>query len=84
MKESDLIRTRVRWSCLALALAILFAYAPSTAFAQCREICSDMDGDGIAETCIELCDEGGIVPEASFPGEEPPEVPEIPEAGPVE
>ena len=42
-------------------------------------VCSDMDGDGVAETCIEV-DDG----QASFPGQDPPEVPEVPDPVPEE
>jgi len=41
------------------------------------EVCADLDGDGIAEACIEVDDSG-----AHFPGSPPPPVPEVPD--PVE
>ena len=48
--------------------ALLFASSPAVA----GLVCSDMDGDGTAETCIEVNDGN-----ASFPGSPPPSVPPV-------
>lgn len=47
--------------------------------ARAGETCADLDGDGVAETCIEVDDEG-----AHFPGEPPPPVPDPGEGVPVD
>lgn len=47
---------------------LLFASFPAVA----GQVCVDMDGDGIAETCIEIKDGN-----ASFPDSPPPTVPPV-------
>lgn len=59
--------------------AALAAIVLTSGSARASLVCSDMDGDGTAETCVEIDDDG-----ASFPGEDPPPVPDPGEGVPVE
>lgn len=69
----------------AIGLGVAFGPAVSGDAARADQICSDMDGDGTAETCIEIDrDESGTPTDAHFPGQDPPEVPDPGEGVPVE
>lgn len=41
-----------------------------------KQVCADLDGDGVAETCVEI-DDTANGKEAHFPGSPPPEVPPV-------
>ncbi len=56
----------------ALSVFVFGAFLLASSTALAKRVCSDMDGDGIAETCIEISDGN-----ASFPGSPPPTVPPV-------
>lgn len=68
-----------RFKLILLGLAVTAAMHMVAPSARAGTVCVDMDGDGVAETCVEIDDDG-----ASFPGEDPPEVPDPGEGAPVE
>ena len=61
-----------------LGLAVAAAIHMVAPGAHARTVCSDMDGDGVKETCVEIDEDG-----ASLPGEDPPEVPPVGPSGPT-
>ncbi len=54
--------------------------------AQAKRVCSDLDGDGKAETCVEIdddTDKDNLPDDVHKPGEAPPTVPPVGPSGPV-
>lgn len=68
----------MRFSALVSPLLALAWLALAATSATAGTVCSDMDGDGTAETCIETkdTDGDGQDDQANFPGQPPPEVPD--------
>ena len=67
-----------KWSVFGL-FAVAIAMLMLASSPRAGTVCTDMDGDGTVETCVEIDDDG-----ASFPGEDPPPVPDVGEGVPVE
>lgn len=64
------------------AAALLLLAVPAHA----KRVCSDLDGDGKAETCVEIdddADKDNLPDDVHKPGEAPPTVPPVGPSGPV-
>lgn len=72
------LRIIVLSSVATLSLLVMPAYA--------KRVCSDLDGDGTAETCVEIDDDSdkdNLPDDVHKPGEAPPSVPPVGPSGPV-
>ncbi len=76
----NLYKSKLLFALLFVGVVISSSVA-IPAFAECTDVCSDLDGDGTAETCIPVCkDEEG----KPAPDPDGPSVPDVGPSGPVE
>ena len=64
---------KINFLLLCLLFVALLGFPSKT---MAKQVCADLDGDGVAETCVEI-DETPSGKEAHFPGSPPPEVPPV-------
>lgn len=62
-----------------ILMAALFLLSLPAMAQDCTNVCSDLDGDGVAETCVPVCREGS----RPVPNPQGPSVPDVGPSGPV-